>query len=48
MKPHRIGFDLISNQFYVARRATETEPEKIESKSDRADDLFEQFDLLED
>ncbi|MFM6007256.1 MAG: hypothetical protein ACKPB7_29035 [Sphaerospermopsis kisseleviana] len=48
MKPHRIGYSKADNLFYVARRATDTEPEIIEATSEHADTLFKLFDLLED
>ena len=48
MKPHRIGYNKSTNQFYVARRATDTEPEKVVATSKTSDRLFEFFDLLEE
>lgn len=48
MKPHRIGYDKINNLFYVARRATDIEPEIIVATSELPDKLFEEFDLLEE
>ena len=48
MKPHRIGYNKSTNLFYVALRATDTEPEKVVATSKSPDRLFELFDLLED
>ena len=48
MKVHRIGYNKSTNLFYVARRATDTEPEKVVATSRLPDRLFEFFDLLED
>lgn len=48
MKPHRIGYSKADNLFYVALRATDTEPEKIVATRPLPDPLFLEFDLLED
>ncbi len=47
MKPHRIDYNKQTNLFYVARRATDTEPEKVVATSQQPDRLFEFFDLLD-
>ena len=47
IKPHRIGYNKTTNLFYVARRATETDPEIVIATDEFPDRLFKLFDLLE-